>query len=171
MIKQTTTFKIATINQLDRIWELIQDGIALRKAQGSMQWQNGYPNRNVIKQDIEEQAGFVLLQQDTVIGYMCLKVNNEPQYENIKGKWLSKGDFLVIHRVVISKEKTGSGFAKELMFYAEDYARSQQISSIKADTNFDNVGMLRLFDIFEYTYCGELVMNGQPRKGFEKIIL
>ena len=56
------------------------------------------------------------------------------------------------------------------MSYAEDYAHSKQIPNIKADTNFDNVGMLRLFDIFGYTYCEELVMNGQPRKGFEKII-
>ena len=35
------------------IWEIIQQAIHQRKEDGSQQWQNGYPNEQIIFEDIQ----------------------------------------------------------------------------------------------------------------------
>jgi hypothetical protein len=70
-------------------------GIARRKHDGSNQWQDGYPNPEVINSDIKKGAGYVLTDGKTVIGYCTLFINDEPEYAHIEGKWLSTGDFVV----------------------------------------------------------------------------
>ena len=54
------------------------------------------------------------------------------------------------------------------MLAAEAVCRKQGILSIKADTNFDNAGMLRVFEKLGYTYCGEVYFRGAARRAYEK---
>ena len=42
-------FYKASKKDIPLIWVLIKDAIALRKTDGSNQWQDGYPNEEVIK--------------------------------------------------------------------------------------------------------------------------
>ena len=44
------------------------------------------------------------------------------------------------------------------------------VYSIKVDTNFDNVPMLRILDKLGYVYCGEVFFRGSARKAFEKVL-
>ena len=43
----------------DRIWEILQDAIRKRKEEGSLQWQDGYPNPEVIADDLKKQVGSI----------------------------------------------------------------------------------------------------------------
>ncbi|MNL81273.1 hypothetical protein D3C87_2083320 [compost metagenome] len=52
----------------------------------------------------------------------------------------------------------------------EDHARSIGVYSVKADTNFDNPGMLNIFAKMGYQYCGEVYFRGSARKAFEKVL-
>ncbi|MFB6456275.1 GNAT family N-acetyltransferase [Chitinophaga sp. Hz27] len=164
------TFRKATPPDAPAIWEILQQAILRRRADGSNQWQDGYPNEDVVKSDIEKGNGFVLTKGDVIAGYTAIIVNDEPAYAGIEGKWLTEGDFIVVHRVAISENFIGQGLAKTLMNAVEDYARSQQIFSIKADTNFDNPGMLKTFEKLGYVYCGEVYFRGSARKAYEKVI-
>lgn len=47
----------ATLNDVDRIWEILQQAIEKRKEEGSEQWQNGYPNLDVVQNDISNGFG------------------------------------------------------------------------------------------------------------------
>ncbi|MCW0493328.1 GNAT family N-acetyltransferase, partial [Riemerella anatipestifer] len=42
-------FQPARIEDIDIIWEMLQQGIRRRKEDGSNQWQDGYPNRRVVE--------------------------------------------------------------------------------------------------------------------------
>jgi hypothetical protein len=53
-------FRKATTTEIPQIWIILQQAIARRKADGSNQWQDGYPNPEVI-QMIYKNAGYVLL--------------------------------------------------------------------------------------------------------------
>ncbi len=161
-------FRKAESADIPRIWEILQFAIARRKSDGSNQWQDGYPNPEVIANDIEQGNGYLLLKNDEVVGYVAILINDEPEYANLEGKWLSNEDFVVFHRLAISQKWLGQGLAKELFFHIENFARSKGISSIKADTNFDNKPMLRLFEKLGYKYCGEVHFRGSPRKAYEK---
>ncbi|QBZ99114.1 GNAT family N-acetyltransferase [Flavobacterium sangjuense] len=161
-------FRKATLVEIPQIWTIIQQAIARRKNDGSQQWQDGYPNETVIQQDIEKGIGYVLLDDNTVAGYAAILFNDEPAYEQLKGSWLTNGDFVVVHRVAISDDYLGKGLAQKIFLFTEDLAIDNNFFSIKVDTNFDNIPMLKILEKLGYTYCGEVTFRGGVRKAFEK---
>jgi GNAT superfamily N-acetyltransferase len=163
-------FRKAELSEIAPIWEILQQAIQRRKEDGSNQWQDGYPNPEVIQKDIEKEEGFVLVDGETIIGYSAVLINDEPAYEKIEGDWLTNGDFVVLHRVAISEKYLGKGLAKLILKYIEEFAVSNNIYSIKADTNFDNIAMMKIFESSGYTYCGEVYFRGSPRKAYEKVL-
>lgn len=164
-------FRKAELADLPQIWTILQQAILRRKADGSNQWQDGYPNPEVVTSDIEKEVGFALVIQDKIVAYCAILINDEPEYENLQGEWLTKSDFVVFHRIAVAEEYLGKGLAKLMFEQIESYARQNHISSIKADTNFDNAAMLHLFAQAGYKYCGEVYFRGSPRMAFEKVLL
>ncbi|MDB9990162.1 GNAT family N-acetyltransferase [Flavobacteriales bacterium] len=163
-------FRPAKISEAFEIWQILKDAIQRRKEDGSNQWQDGYPNMDVVKNDIERKIGFVLTQNDNIIGYTAVIINNEPDYINIEGKWLTNQDFMVYHRVAISKKFLAKGMAKKMMKLIEEYALSKNIYSLKADTNHDNIPMLKIFEKMGYSFCGTVHIRQSPRKAYEKVL-
>lgn len=163
-------FRKATIHDIESVWKVLQDAILRRKADGSNQWQDGYPNPEVIANDVARNAGFVLEANNKIAGYMALLINDEPEYANLKGKWLSDGDFVVFHRLAVASGFLGKGVARQLFLQVEQFAREKSLHSIKADTNFDNAAMLHLFEKTGYTYCGKVYFRGSERLAFEKLL-
>ncbi|MCH5689836.1 GNAT family N-acetyltransferase [Niabella sp. W65] len=164
-------FRKAEVADADAIWEILQQAIERRRLDGSRQWQDGYPNPDTVKEDIKNGWGFVLANETGVIAYSALILNDEPAYNDINGAWLTHGDFLVVHRVAVSDKVAGKGIATRLLKEIEQYAITQQIPSIKVDTNFDNPAMLRILEKLGYIYCGEVILWGAPRKAFEKVLM
>ncbi len=164
-------FRQATASNLNDIWEIIAGAIERRRQDGSNQWQDGYPNPDVIKNDIDSRIGYILTSEDgSIAGYCAILINDEPAYTDIKGKWLTDSDFIVYHRVAISERFLGKGLAQVMLKQIEDFALSKNIPSLKVDTNFDNAGMLKILDKLGYVYCGEVFFRGSPRKAFEKVL-
>lgn len=163
-------FRKANASEVPQIWEIIQQAIVRRKNDGSQQWQDGYPNENVIKQDITKGIGYVLIDDNIVAGYAAILFNDEPAYEQLKGTWLTNGDFAVVHRVAISDDYLGKGLAQKIFLFTEDLAKGNNIFSIKVDTNFDNIPMLKILEKLGYSYCGEVTFRGSFRKAFEKTL-
>ncbi len=161
-------FRKATVLEIPQIWTIIQQAIVRRKNDGSQQWQDGYPNETVIQQDIAKGNGYVLTTDDTITGYAAILFNDEPAYKELKGTWLTNGDFAVVHRVAISDYHLGKGLAQKIFLFTEDLAIDNNIFSIKVDTNFDNIPMLKILEKLGYTYCGEVTFRGGIRKAFEK---
>jgi GNAT superfamily N-acetyltransferase len=163
-------FRQAKYSEASQIWQILKDAIKRRKEDGSNQWQDGYPNMEVVKSDIEKKIGFVLTQNDTIIGYSAVIINDEPDYINIDGKWLSDQDFVVYHRVAISEGLLAKGMAKKMMKLIEQYALSKNIYSLKADTNHDNIPMMKIFEKLGYTFCGIVYIRQSPRRAYEKVL-
>jgi RimJ/RimL family protein N-acetyltransferase len=163
-------FRKATKSDINQIWDILEQAIVRRKMDGSNQWQDGYPNLEVVERDIEKEIGYVFTDGESIIGYTAILINDEPEYANIKGKWLTNDDFIVYHRVAISEKYLGKGFAKMMINKIDDFAIENNIKSVKADTNFDNIAMLTIFEKLGYTYCGEVHFRGSARKAFEKVL-
>jgi len=164
------TFRKAQAEELPQIWDIMQYAIARRKDEGSDQWQDGYPNPDVLRNDIDKGAGFVLTEGDTVVGYCAVMINDEPAYATIDGEWLTNGDFVVFHRIAVAHTHIGKGLARKMMEHIAAFAASNNIRSIKADTNYDNPAMLRVFESMGYSYCGEVYLRGAARKAYEKLL-
>jgi GNAT superfamily N-acetyltransferase len=125
---------------------------------------------DIIKKDIENGFGFVLVYGKNIISYCAIMINDEPEYTKIKGEWLSNEGFVVFHRLAVSKNYLGKGIATRTIKHIEQYTLDNKIYSVKADTNFDNFAMNKIFENLGYIYCGEVYFRGSPRKAFEKIL-
>lgn len=169
--KNEIHFRKANATDIDIIWEIIQQSIERRRKDGSDQWQNGYPNLQNVESDVEKEFGYVITVDNEVAVFVALIFNDEPAYSSIEGAWLTTGEFLVIHRIAVSEKFAGQGLVKKLFDYVEDFVRSQNVQSIKVDTNFDNLAMLKILESKGYSYCGEVVLAGGVRKAFEKVVI
>jgi RimJ/RimL family protein N-acetyltransferase len=165
-----TNFRKATISDIPIIWEIIFNAILRRKREGSNQWQDGYPNKGIIRNDIDNGVGHLIIHDEEIVGYCAILINDEPEYDHIQGKWLTNDDYVVFHRLAICNKHLGKGIAKKVFKLVEQYALEKKINSIKADTNFDNQPMLRIFGKMDYSYCGEVFFRGSPRRAFEKVL-
>ncbi len=164
-------FRKATFGEIPKIWSIIQQAILRRKNDGSRQWQDGYPNESVLQSDVEKGTGYVLTEDELIVGYAAVLFNDEPAYHELKGKWLTDGDFVVVHRLAVADSHAGKGLAQKMMLFIEDVGKLNNIFSVKVDTNFDNLPMLRIFEKLGYIYCGEVTFRGGTRKAFEKNLI
>ncbi|VTR40477.1 GNAT family N-acetyltransferase [Sphingobacterium thalpophilum] len=165
-------FEIRKATQQDkgRIWEIIQQAIALRKEQGSRQWQDGYPHEEVVQSDIDKGYGYVVEMGTKIVGYVAIIFDIEPAYTAIEGQWLSDGKYVGIHRLASAQDPHIKGVGTAIMKAVEEIAVGHEVYSIKVDTNFDNAGMLHVFDKLGYQYCGEVYFRGAARRAFEKLL-
>lgn len=155
---------------LPLIWEILQQAIERRQLDGSRQWQDGYPNENSIRTDMQNGNAYVLVDGDETVAYAAIIFGKEPAYEAIEGDWLTHGDYMVVHRVAVSDRAKGKGVATRLFVLMEGLCRQKNVYSIKVDTNFDNQPMLSILHKLGYTYCGEVTFRNSPRKAFEKVL-
>lgn len=161
----------ADYTDVSTIWEILQYAILQRKLDGSNQWQNGYPNEQTVINDIKNGYAYVLTENDTIIAYAAISFDKEPAYDALVGKWLSDSSYVVVHRVAIAKAFKGKGYATKLFEIVEDLCVENNVFSIKVDTNFDNVPMMKILEKLNYTYCGEVFYDGDPRRAYEKILI
>jgi GNAT superfamily N-acetyltransferase len=160
----------ATAQDQTAIWAILQYAIEKRRLEGSRQWQDGYPNEESVRMDIEKGYGYVLEENATILLYAAILFDGEPAYEAIEGKWLTDGPYAVLHRIAASPMAKGKGVAYHLFHRVEALCLAQGIDSIKVDTNFDNAAMLKILSNLGYTYCGEVFFRGSARKAFEKVV-
>jgi GNAT superfamily N-acetyltransferase len=164
-------FRKADDLDIPEIWAILQQAIIRRRNDGSTQWQDGYPNFEVINKDIENGYGCVLTEGENTIGYCAILINDEPEYLKIEGNWLTNTDFVVFHRVAIAEKYLGKNLSKKIIEFIEDFARKNNIKSLKADTNHDNFAMMKIFEKTGFTFCGIVHFRGSPRRAYEKVIV
>lgn len=162
--------KRAIYSERAYIWQILQQAISQRKKDGSEQWQNGYPNEQTVLDDIGNGYAYVLVEQNEIIAYAAIIFDVEPAYNKINGQWLTSGDYAVVHRVATSDSVKGRGIATQLFRMIEDLCLEKKVFSIKVDTNFDNIPMLKILDKLHYGYCGEIFFGGAPRRAYEKVL-
>jgi hypothetical protein len=112
----------------------------------------------------------VLIENNIIVAYAAIIFGAEPSYNNIKGQWITNADYAVVHRVATSDTVKGKGVATRLFSLAEDLCMEQKVYSIRVDTNFDNIPLLKILDKLNYIYCGEVFYEGAPRKAYEKVL-
>ena len=168
------THRPAEKRDLETIMQLIARARAFIASQGIDQWQDGYPERELIENDMETGIGVVFLDNEAICGYIALMDEPEPVYDELDGKWLSGAPYATVHRMAIDDGWRGRGVSTAMLSYAEEYARMRGLSSVRADTHRGNKAMGGLLRKSGYTYCGDVryeVSAGDPvRVAYEKII-
>lgn len=165
-------FRQAMPKELEQVMQIIRQAQADLKEAGINQWQNNYPNEEVIQADIIKGQSYVLVEREKVLATVVVSFKGEPTYDNIyEGKWLSSMPYAVVHRIAVSKACKGQGVASILMHHIEAISLIRNVKSIKVDTHPDNEAMKCLLDKNEFTYCGVIYLaDGSKRIAFEKLL-
>jgi ribosomal protein S18 acetylase RimI-like enzyme len=157
--------------EIDEIMELIAKCVQVMQAGGSDQWDEHYPNREIISLDMERGSLWVCEENNAVAGILVLDEHQSEQYEEIE--WTeTQGPHLIMHRLAVHPEVQGKGIARRLSTYAEEYARQNGYSSIRLDTYAKNTRALALYPKLGYDFRGEVSFPGRIAKFpvFEKVL-
>ena len=164
----------ATKKDLTSIMAIIGDAQEYLKDQNIDQWQNDYPNNDIIINDIlNKESYLVKSNSDNVIATAMFSTRLEPTYKVIDGKWMSSNSdrYGVIHRMAIAKKNRRSGVSKFIFKTFETFLKKNKIKSMRIDTHVDNIGMKNLLLKLNYNYCGIIYLeNGDLRLAYEKLI-
>lgn len=151
--------RLANINDLNQIMEIISDAKILLKNSGSMQWNtDSYPNKETMKNDINNKVLYLVENNTLILGVAAFIFGNDENYNSINGKWLTdKTEYLAIHRIAVRNGFYHTGITTLLMNKAIEIAKSYN-TSIKADTHKLNIPMQKLLLKTGFSYCGEITL-------------
>ena len=138
---------------------------------GIDQWDENYPNADIIRADIKARTYFIAELNGEIVGGINLDKNQDPAYLTIG--WKDKtNSFLVVHRLAVKKEKWGDGIGKELMLFVEMVVVEEGYQSIRLDTYSGNPKAIDFYRRLGYTELGTIDLKPEKDKYhcFEKII-
>lgn len=133
------------------------------------QWSENYPNEDVFLADLKENRLYVAEIDKKVVGMAVLILDGDADYKNIDGKWLSDGEYGVIHRIAVNPDYKSQNVAKNLLDFFEDKLKELNYDSIRVDTHKDNKSMLRFIEKNGFQKCGIVyIRKTDERIAFEK---
>ena len=164
----------AVREDLPELMALFSEARATIAALGIDQWQNGYPNEEIVSEDIDDQRSYAARKDNALCGSFVL-MEREPLYDRIEdGAWLT-GDrtsgYLAIHRVAVAVACRGQGISTAILNFAEEEAKARGLTSLRIDTHKGNVVMRRMLEKHGFSLCGVIhLANGDPRVAYERRI-
>lgn len=164
-------FRPAAIADIEQITTIIAQAQRQMRLAGSEQWQDGYPSREVVERDIAVVCGYVLECDGEVAAYIAAAFDGEVAYDGIHGEWGSDEPYVVAHRLAVADRMKKQGVATLMMRHVEQLALSRGVRSFRADTNFDNHYIQKMFGNLGFVYRGEVFFRGAPRRAYDKTII
>lgn len=165
-------FRPAFMRDFDSCWKVIDGARDQMIASGRHQWTADYPSEQDIRNDINNGNAYVLTVNGEIAVYGAIILNGEPQYEFLQGKWLTHSDYYVIHRFATLPKLQREGYAKEFLDRTNSLCQVEHVCSIKVDTNYDNLPMIKLLSSMGYCICGQVNYGERGyRFAFEKLTI
>lgn len=148
------------LDDIKDILRLIEDAKSHFRNHKINQWQDGYPNEEHIRTDIENHVSYVLEDNGEIRATICIQEDQEKIYDTINGKWICDGKYMTIHRLVVANNQKNKGYAKALFKFVEQTAAELNFKSVRSDTPEGNYIMISLMEKCGYTYCGTVIYFG-----------
>ena len=122
--------RIAYTKDLQDIMKMYNSCVRGMIAHNITQWDNKYPNQEIILKDLKNKTYFVAEKNNEIVGGINIDKLQDEVYNTIK--WNDKSDkFLVVHRLAVKEEFWNQKIGKKLMSFAENRAIKNNLSSIK----------------------------------------
>jgi GNAT superfamily N-acetyltransferase len=126
-----------------KVLGLVSDIIKDMKSKRNPQWDENYPTRKILQNDLKNGTMYIMVEEGKFIGLCALTENEEPQY--IEMDWEDKNaNALEIHRIAVHPSWQKKGIAKKLFDFAEEHAEKNGYSSMRLDTYCKNSRMIKI---------------------------
>lgn len=153
-------------SDLDAVMSVVGACTRHMDSQGISQWDDIYPTRAVLEEDIARQSLFVMV-NGAIVGVMVLNDYQEPEYGAIS--WAYSGErVLVVHRLCVHPDAQGQGVASRLMDFAEELGQADGYAAIRLDAFTKNRAAVSLYEKRGYRKAGIVQFRKGPFFCFEK---
>ena len=159
--------RLAFPNEVDVIMQVMEDAKKSLAAAGSDQWQNGYPNADVIIDDIISGQAYVALEEGELLAYAAVTKSPEVAYEDIyEGNWQAgESEYLVFHRIAVAADIQGQGVAQTFL---EGLIEEFDYLDFRSDTHAENKVMQHIFEKLGFKRVGKVPVDGE-RLAYQKL--
>lgn len=164
--------KKASPSLIPAIKAVFQACVVHMESLGIMQWNEDYPAIENIRRDIERGELYYIGEGEEVWAIITLNDEEELQYQDITWN-CTEGKILVVHRLATHPDKQGKGFARQLMIFAEEYARANGYAAIRLDSYEVNSRSQRFYHKMGYAQTGYVQFDYQEFRcaAFEKVLI
>jgi RimJ/RimL family protein N-acetyltransferase len=146
--------QLAKIDDLNNIVKIFKTAIENMIKNDIFQWDEIYPNENVLINDIRKKQMYKVIIDNNIISIFVLNKEYDNEYSN--GIWEYNGNnFMVLHRLCVNIEYQNKGFGTKTMIRTEEYLKNNGIESIRLDTFSKNKSALKLYEKLGYKKTGE----------------
>ena len=135
------------------------------------QWDESYPNAEIITSDLEAVTYYVAEIKEEIIGGINIDQNQDKTYLDIN--WEDTSDsFLVVHRLGVKEDFWNKKIGKDLMLFSEKLVKEKGLKSIRLDTYSGNPKAMEFYKRLGYSELGAIDLKPNKNKYycFEKII-
>ncbi|MCF6168546.1 GNAT family N-acetyltransferase [Lutibacter sp.] len=163
--------KKALISDLEQLYSITKSCAKQMIENSIFQWDENYPSKEILQEDIDLQQIWKLEKQGVIIGIIVLTAIEDQEYQDVE--WLTNNNNLYIHRLAIKPEYQRKGYAQKLMDFAENYALQNNYNSIRLDTFSKNKRNQKFYKKRNYKKLEKIYFPNQsefPFYCFEKII-
>ena len=143
--------KVETHN-LHEVLKVYKSCVSQHRKSGFNQWDDGYPSKATVERDIAKGWLFGGFLEGKLTSLISITKDEPKEYRSIE--WSVSSNYFVIHRLGVHKSYLRKGFAKKLMDFAEEYAKSKGCLAIKLDTFTLNKAALNFYNKIGYSKTG-----------------
>ena len=161
----------ANKTDLENIMLMYKSCVAGMVENGIDQWDETYPNTEIISEDLNVGTYYVSEMDGTIIAGINIDKNQDDTYLALD--WEDKSDsFLVVHRLGVKEEFWNKKIGKDLMLFTEKLVIEKGLKSIRLDTYSGNPKAMEFYRRLGYTELGTIDLKPEKDKYycFEKII-
>jgi len=144
----------ANLKDINIVLDIFKNAINVMNANGIFQWDDIYPNKDILNKDIENGQLFLGESGNEIVSAFVLNQEYDEEYEN--GNWYYKqSTFAVIHRFCVNTNFQNMGIGTKTMNIIEEMLRNNDIETIRLDAFSLNPYTLKMYEKLGYVNVGE----------------
>lgn len=164
---QTLRVRPGRPGEADALMAIVRRTVAAMQAAGLDQWDEHYPNREVLEDDLARRALLVLEQHGAPVALLTLDTWQPPEHEG--QPWRCSEGVCNIHRVMVDPALQSQGLGARLM----QAAKEAGYAAVHMDTLQGNAGARRFYARLGFEERGTTVsayMGGKAYTLLEKCL-
>lgn len=153
-------------NDLEQLLLMYSNARIRMRKNGINQWQDNYPNLDVLLKDINNNESYVFIDNsNTIVATAMISSKVDPTYNYIEGNWGNNNKYIVIHRFVVSTINTNNGIGSKFL---NSIKQLYPNTTIRIDTHKDNYLMKNFLTKYGFTYRGIIYLdNKESREAYD----
>jgi len=131
---------------------------------GTSDWDDDYPNREILKDDLIKRCVYVLEQNGTIIAAISIVDEKIDELESLDWKEV-KSCFLV--RLCVAPEYQGKAIGEKMMRYVNAHAKGSGYGATHHLAARENKAAIRLYERMGYRNLGDIHVFGKEFVAYE----